>query len=70
MKLIFALFLSVFTLNFAVAEESAVKRIDRSAQEAVDEVKVAGKKIVRKLQKATNNNDTKAEDSKKKDLKD
>ncbi|MES2768768.1 MAG: hypothetical protein V4596_06440 [Bdellovibrionota bacterium] len=69
MKLVFALFLSIFALNFAVAEESAVQKIDRSAQEAVDEVKVAGKKIVRKLQKATNNNDTKAEDSKKKDLK-
>lgn len=70
--------ISVFTIvlmglligSNVFASESVIQKVDRSAQEAVDEAKKAGSVIVKKLQKNTNESDKdkkSEEDSKKKD---
>lgn len=67
MKAIVAIFLIFCYSN--VSAETIVNKIDRSAQEAVDEVKEAGKIVIKKLKKNTNSktDDEVILDSKKKD---
>lgn len=61
--------LSLLFVGSAFAEESPIRKFDRTAQEAVDEAKSGAKKVIKKLQNNTNSDksESKDDDSKKKD---
>lgn len=66
MKILVFIF-SIMLGSHFVHAETATQKIDRSANEAVEEVKTAGKIIINKLKKNTNSEkDPEPETSKKK----